>query len=175
MPSGVPRLSSSTPILPDDTAYEVFGKLTVAAEQTLWQALPSLMAGTTVFSANNVAAGSYFGGRKPEDGRINWHTEAQTVYNLHRALAPPYPGAWTERYGHIFTIKKARLSRAWSPTQLAQLPLGLSVVDNAVLGVCADSAQGAGVLHIHELLCDGQPIAPHDFALFLQSNSLIDT
>jgi methionyl-tRNA formyltransferase len=36
---------TSVPILPDDTAGEVFEKVTVAAEQTLWRALPAMMAG----------------------------------------------------------------------------------------------------------------------------------
>ncbi len=36
---------TAVPILPDDTAHEVFGKLTVAAEQTLWNALPAILAG----------------------------------------------------------------------------------------------------------------------------------
>ena len=52
------------PILPDDTAFEVFGKLTVASEQTLWQAVPSLVAGTAPRLANDLSKGSYFGGRK---------------------------------------------------------------------------------------------------------------
>ena len=50
----------AVPILPDDTAYEVFGKLTVAAEQALWQTLPAMMAGNAARTPNNLASGSYF-------------------------------------------------------------------------------------------------------------------
>lgn len=100
---------TSVPILPDDTAFEVFGKLTVAAEQTLWKALPAMIAGTAPHLENKLADGSYFGGRKPEDGRIDWRKSAQEVYNLHRAVAPPYPGAFTELKGQRIIIQKARL------------------------------------------------------------------
>lgn len=65
------------PILPDDTAHEVFEKATVAAEQTLWRALPAMIAGCIPRHPNRLEDGSYFGGRKPEDGRIDWSGPAQ--------------------------------------------------------------------------------------------------
>ena len=76
---------TAVPILPDDTAYEVFGKLTVAAEQTLWYALPALLNGTAKARNNDLSQGSYFGGRTPEDGRINWALPAHHVHQTHSA------------------------------------------------------------------------------------------
>ena len=143
---------TSVPILPDDTAYEVFGKLTVAAEQTLWRVLPAMLKGEAPKLPNDVGKGSYFGGRKPEDGRIDWSQPAQAVYNLHRAVAPPYPGAWTTIGGRTFVIGKARLSSQ----PLPDLPPGLAVVDNQMFGVCGDGR----ALLIHELLADGKTISP---------------
>ena len=143
---------TSVPILPDDTAYEVFGKLTVAAEQTLWRVLPAMLKGEAPKLPNDVGKGSYFGGRKPEDGRIDWSQPAQAVYNLHRAVAPPYPGAWTTIGGRTFVIGKARLSSQ----PLPDLPPGLAVVDNQMFGVCSDGR----ALLIHELLADGKTISP---------------
>lgn len=129
---------TAVPILPDDTAFEVFGKLTVAAEQTLWSALPAMIAGKAPRIPNDLSKGSYFGGRKPEDGRIDWTKSAQEVYNLHRAVAPPYPGAFTEIDGKHFVIEKARLINHSITKIPANLPQGLSVVDNVVFGVCGD-------------------------------------
>ncbi|MFM9436039.1 methionyl-tRNA formyltransferase [Janthinobacterium sp. CG_23.3] len=125
---------TAVPILPDDTAFEVFGKVTVAAEQTLWTALPALLAGTAPRLPNDLRLGGYFGGRTPADGRIDWRQPAQAVYNLHRAVAPPYPGAFTELDGVIYTIQQARLS----PLSSGSLQQGLAVVDNRVFGVCGD-------------------------------------
>ena len=149
---------TAVPILPDDTAFEVFGKVTVAAEQTLWNALPAMLTGEHPRLPNELSKGSYFGGRKPEDGRIDWAQPAQAIYNLHRAVAPPYPGAWTEIQGKTFVIGKARLA-----SFKTDLPPGLAVVDNCILGVGGDGR----ALHIHELLVQGKPVAPAELQQIL--------
>jgi methionyl-tRNA formyltransferase len=143
---------TAVPILPDDSAFEVFGKVTVAAEQTLWRVLPSLLAGSAPRSVNDLKQGGYFGGRKPEDGRIDWSQPAQQVYNLHRAVAPPYPGAFTDVRGRRYVIERARLHRQSLPS----LPPGLAVVDNGIFGVCGDGR----ALAISSLLADGAPVTP---------------
>ena len=99
---------TSVPILGDDTAHEVFQKVVVAAEMTLVRALPQLIAGTAPSVPLDLKAGSYFSGRKPEDGRIDWTKSARDVYNLIRAVAPPYPGAFTEIGGEHVIIARAR-------------------------------------------------------------------
>jgi methionyl-tRNA formyltransferase len=144
------------PILPDDTAHEVFGKLTVAAEQTLWQALPLMLAGQTPKLPNDLSQGSYFGGRKPEDGHIDWSKPAQDIYNLHRAVAPPYPGAWTVIGGKTYIIGKARLLNESASKSLPDLHAGLAVVDNCIFGVCGDGR----AIRIDALTCDGAAVSP---------------
>jgi methionyl-tRNA formyltransferase len=84
------------PILPDDTAFDVFNKVTLAAEIALDNVLPDLLAGRAKAKPQDLAAGSYFGGRKAEDGRIDWNQPAAAVHNLIRAVAPPYPGAFSD-------------------------------------------------------------------------------
>lgn len=86
----------AVPILPDDTARVVFDKVCTAAEMALYQVMPALIAGTAPRLPNDLSRGSYFGGRKPEDGRIDATRPAGEIYNLIRAVAPPYPGAWLE-------------------------------------------------------------------------------
>ena len=155
------------PILPDDTAAQVFDKVTVAAEQTLWRALPALLAGEAAHLPNDLSQGSYYGGRKPEDGRIDWSQSAQQVYNLIRAVAPPYPGAFTDIGGERFVIARARLARPGAaPTHL---PAGIAVSDNAFIAVCGDGR----AIAIHELRHqrDGREtvITPAAFSEFVQS------
>ncbi len=86
----------AVPILPDDTAKEVFDKVTLAAEICLHRVLPDLLAGTAAHQPMNLSQGSYFGGRKPEDGRIDWLQPASAIHNQVRAVAPPYPGAFCD-------------------------------------------------------------------------------
>jgi methionyl-tRNA formyltransferase len=170
------------PILPDDTAAMVFDKTVVAAEQTLWRVLPALLAGEAPRLPNDLAAGSYYGGRKPEDGRIDWSQPAQRVYNLIRAVAPPYPGAFTDVGADRFIVARARLAPASGVAserlgELRRLPPGLSLADNALFGVCGDG----GVIAIHELRhrplnADAQPegeeraIDPAEFGRIIQSS-----
>jgi methionyl-tRNA formyltransferase len=143
---------TAVPILPDDTAFEVFGKVTVAAEQTLWRVLPALLRGSAPRLPNDLARGSYFGARGPEDGRIDWSRPAQQVYNLHRAVAPPYPGAFTELSGQRYVLGQARLHHP----PLPPLAPGLAVVDGCILGVCGDGR----ALAVKTLLADGVPVSP---------------
>ena len=142
------------PILPDDTAFEVFNKVTVAAEQALWRVLPSLLAGTAARLHNDLSKGGYFGGRKPEDGRIDWNLPAQQVYNLHRAVAPPYPGAFTDVDGVRYILQRARMYDKNDNVAFASLPPGLAVVDNCIFGVCGDGR----MLAISALTADGEAI-----------------
>lgn len=136
-------------ILPDDSAFDVFNKVAAAAEVALDRALPRLLDGSVVLQTQNLAAGSYFGGRKPEDGIIDWSDTAQNIHNLVRAVAPPYPGATTTIDGA--TVKVTR-------TQLAPLhfkhhnPATLNVSSERVIALCGDGR----MLRIIECEIDGQ-------------------
>jgi methionyl-tRNA formyltransferase len=87
----------AVPIGPDESAVEVFHKMTDAAEAVLKRSIPSLVAGKPQFRPNDLAKGSYYGRRRPEDGRIDWTKSAREIHNLVRAVAPPYPGAFCDR------------------------------------------------------------------------------
>ncbi|WP_186096226.1 formyltransferase [Burkholderia gladioli] len=166
---------TAVPILPDDTAAQVFDKVTVAAEQTLWRVLPALLAGEAPHLPNDLSQGSYFGGRKPEDGRLDWLKPAAEVYNLIRAVAPPYPGAFTELHGRRFVVARARLATPGSPAAQAarDLPPGLHVSDNVLFGVCGDS-RAVSILELREQH-PGRPdhetvLSPAQFAQFIDSS-----
>ncbi|WP_250538187.1 MULTISPECIES: formyltransferase [unclassified Caballeronia] len=183
--AGAILAQTPVPILPDDTAALVFDKTVVAAEQTLWRVLPALLAGEAAHLPNDLAAGSYYGGRKPEDGRIDWSLPAQRVYNLIRAVAPPYPGAFTDIGADRFIVARARLvpetgAPGFSSERLGELrglPPGLRVADNALFGVCGDGR----VIAIHELrhrtldadsqpVDEERPVDPAEFGRIIQSS-----
>lgn len=81
-------------ILLNDTALDVSLKVAAAAERLLDQHLPDLIRGRAPRIALDIAHGSYFGRRRPEDGRISWERPALEIHNLIRAVAPPFPGAF---------------------------------------------------------------------------------
>ena len=142
----------AVPILPDDTAKDVFDKVTVAAEICLDDVLPALLAGTAPRRSNDIARGSYFGGRKPEDGRIDWSQSAPAVHNLVRAVAPPYPGAFTTIAGHPARVLRTRILAAGG----IPAPPALTVEGGALLARCGSG----GVLRIDALEIDGRVHPP---------------
>jgi len=143
---------TAVPILPDDTAREVFDKVTVAAELTLHRALPALLAGTAPRIAQDLTQGSYFSGRRPEDGHIDWNWPASRIHNLIRAVAPPYPGAFTTVAGQPARILRTRVIEAATPALSASLDL----VGGRLIARCA----GGGMLRILALEIAGAPVAP---------------
>jgi len=92
----------------DDTAKDVFGKVADAAVTVIARAWPLLRAGSNERIPMDLSAGSYFGGRKPADGLIDWTRPAVQIYNLIRGVTHPYPGAFTHLDGQKVVIWQAR-------------------------------------------------------------------
>jgi len=97
------------PIADDDTALTLYRKQAAAAEVLLRDIVPRLDAGTAPRLPNDVAAGSYFGGRTPADGAIDWSADARTIFNLVRAVTHPYPGAFAAWRGRPLFVWQARV------------------------------------------------------------------
>lgn len=146
----------SVPILPDDTAFEVFQKVTVAAEIALDSALPNLIQGTATHTPLDLSQGSYFGGRKPEDGRIDWSQSSDRIHNLIRAVAPPYPGAFCDADGKRLRFLRSRIEKSLH-AQSSKPALYLSGA--RLLADCVDGR----VLEILGLEFDGKPVGPDIF------------
>ena len=152
---------SSVPILGGDTAFEVFQKVVVAAEITLVRALPQLIAGTAPRVPLDLKSGSYFSGRKPEDGRIDWQQPAQQIYNLIRAVAPPYPGAFADFHGSRVIVNKARIVEGGATAP----PGSIAYMGNALGFVCGDGK----LLEPFSLAVNGQTLDRPASQLWLAS------
>jgi methionyl-tRNA formyltransferase len=139
---------AAVPIFPDDTAGEVFGKVTLAAEAILHDALPALITGTAPRRPQDPRLGSYFGGRRPEDGVIDWSKSAADIHNLVRAVAPPYPGARTTLDGKPARILRTRVLEATSAATNAP---SLRVEQGRIVASCG----GGGKLAILALEAEG--------------------
>ena len=79
----------------EDTALNLHGKLAVAAGELLNDLLPEIRQNRAGRAPQDPAQASYFGGRRPEDGVIDWTADADDVRNLVRAVTRPYPGAFS--------------------------------------------------------------------------------
>ncbi|HEX4928049.1 MAG TPA: formyltransferase [Burkholderiales bacterium] len=121
----------TVPIGPDDTAAEVFARVTDAAEAVLKRSLKGVVDGSAPLRANDLSHGSYFGGRRPEDGRIDWRKSAREIHNLVRAVAPPYPGAFCDR----LWVFRTRIENREAP---AGCPLGPFQEKGEWFALCGD-------------------------------------
>ncbi len=144
----------AVPILPDDTALQVFQKVVVAAEMALNGVLPALLAGCAPRVKQDLGQGAYFGGRKAEDGVIDWTRTAQEIHDLVRAVAPPYPGAMTRLLNKPMRI----LQTLKTPCAAAGKP-AFYVQEGRAYAVC-----GQGILRIVHFELDGEKMSADQFA-----------
>jgi methionyl-tRNA formyltransferase len=94
----------AVPIGPRETALDIFRKVTAAARIVLARQIEPLKRGTAPRHRQVETEASYFGGRKPDDGRIDWTQSAAAIFNLIRAVTHPYPGAFTQAEGRRLFI-----------------------------------------------------------------------
>jgi methionyl-tRNA formyltransferase len=82
-----------------DTAEQAFRKVLPCARALLARQIEALLAGTAKETPQDESQATYFGGRKPEDGRIDWNRGSKQIFDLIRAVTDPYPGAFTDAGG----------------------------------------------------------------------------
>ena len=129
---------------PRDTAEQAFRKVLPCARRVLARQIDALLAGSAKETAQDESQVTYFGGRKPDDGRINWTQTSTQIFNLIRAVTDPYPGAFADVGG-------ARLMVWWAETD-----------SPATRALYAESNQPGGILSLDPLV-----IAAADGALEL--------
>jgi methionyl-tRNA formyltransferase len=95
---------AAVPILRNDTAFDVFQKLKCVSETLLMEVVPEMLAGRVIEMPLELDKGSYFSGRRAQDGRIDWSLSATDIHNLIRAVAPPYPGAFFDIGSHHIAV-----------------------------------------------------------------------
>jgi methionyl-tRNA formyltransferase len=123
----------SVPIGPDETAVEVFKKMVHAAETVLHRSMKNLLSGKPKLTPQDLSAGSYYGRRTPEDGRIDWSKPAAEIHNLVRAVAPPFPGAFSD-----FQNKRLKINRTKIENRKHNRPLGPFQENGGWFAACGD-------------------------------------
>lgn len=88
----------------DDTALTLSRKLAAAGYALLREQVPALAAGTEIRTPQDHTSSSYFGGRRPTDGEIDWRQSAEQIRNLVRAVTDPWPGAFASLRGEKLVV-----------------------------------------------------------------------
>jgi len=94
---------------PRDTAEQAFRKVLPCARAVLARQIDALLSGTARATPQDESQATYFGGRTPEDGRIDFAKTSAEIFNLIRAVTDPYPGAFVD-----VTPANARLMIWWA-------------------------------------------------------------
>ena len=147
------------PIGPRDTAEQAFRKVLPCARAVLARQMDSLLAGTARETPQDESQATYFGGRKPEDGRIIWTQSSRQIFNLIRAVTDPYPGAFTEADGSRLMVwwaepdspaTQGRTGRAGEVLSVA--PLLIATGDGALELTRTDWRGGPAALKVGQIL-----------------------
>jgi methionyl-tRNA formyltransferase len=133
------------PIAWDETALSLTLRAAAAGRELIRSVVPGLVDGTAErISQRSLGPSTYFGGRKPEDGRLDLDGPARDGFNLIRAVADPWPNAFVAAPGGAVQVSWALPSAARCPPgQFRETPEGV------LLGF-AD-----GALRLHALRKDG--------------------
>lgn len=130
----------------NDTALMLNKKMVATTAEMLDECLPQIKAGTAPRIPQDESKASYFGGRTPADGVIDWNLSSKTIHNLVRAVSHPYPGA--------FTYKGQRKILIWSTTPVkavkTEQPAGAVISKEPLQIAC-----GEGVLQIDYAQAEG--------------------
>ncbi len=124
------------PIGPNDTARDVHENAAKAAAKLLRAALPKLKKGLLKGVKQDEKKATYFGGRKPADGLIDWSRSASEIRNLVRGVTRPYPGAFSylgEKKYLFWEVAEAKnAQKAFPGTVLSVNPLTIACGKGAI-------------------------------------------
>jgi methionyl-tRNA formyltransferase len=142
---------------PNDDALAVSMAVAAAAARVLTSALPAMTNGPPPGRPMDLAAGSYFGGRRPEDGRIQPDWPGLRVHAMIRAVAPPFPGAFLELAGQRLVMVSSRLTG--EPARHPAAAPCLYATDGELFMECRDGVR----LSLGGVLIDGTALNGHGF------------
>jgi methionyl-tRNA formyltransferase len=138
----------SIPIGPDDTATSIYDRLDKIQERELGAAVVRAVAKDHGVPQDRNQA-TYGCARVPNDGEIDWWRPTRTIDRLIRALAPPFPGAFTHLESQQLVITRA--------APLSDAPVYTGRVPGRVVRISqtegwVDVLSGDGILRIFDVI-----------------------
>lgn len=98
------------PITAEDDIISLMIKSKYAGEVLLDRLWRDIVTGKAPRMKQDESQADYFGPLRKKDRKIDWNRSASEIHNLIRALAFPFPGAFTFWKGEKFIIRKAKYS-----------------------------------------------------------------
>ncbi len=146
------------PIAWDGTALSLTMKAAQAGRALVRSAIPKLVDDRAPRIVQKMlGASTYFGGRKPEDSRLDFSMSVREAFNQIRAVADPWPNAFLQRGERVLKV-------AWALPSDSDCPGGCfrETTEGVLLGFTD------GALRIHALRWNGvRSERPSDHAAWL--------
>ena len=152
-----------------DTARSLHEKAATTTSAMLDEILPLIVEGTAPRHPQDHSKATYYGGRGPEDGEIDWSGSAMEVRGLVRAVTRPFPGAFShvgDRKSFFWMVTEVEDQGKGSRpgTVLSVDPMVIACGKGAVAvdfgqtkgGVYMSGSQLSAELHLVEGMCFGE-------------------
>lgn len=148
------------PILKNENSSDVDKKMIKAASELFLKLFDDIKTDSLKFTKQNEADATYSCRRVPEDGRINWQDSSHNIYNLIRAVAYPYPGAFCFYNDQKYIINKAGIGELDSRKFTGRIPGRVIRIDKEGIEILC----GSGSIKIFEwkILADGTVSNPNE-------------
>ena len=137
-----------TPILPTDDSQILHDRLAQLGADLLAETIPAYTSGKISPQPQPVEGTSYAAKIKKEDGRIDWNSPAQKIWNRLRAFTP-WPGAHT----FIAAEPKPQLLKIWKAELVGKNGQSGIILSADKTGIVVGCGQGA--MRILELQREG--------------------
>lgn len=105
--SGKIIMQKRIPVLPEDYALDVYEKTTKCTIEICLEFFENYKSNYIKLTDQDESKATYCCKRTPEDGKIDWKKNSSEIYNLIRALAYPFTGAFCNLGDSCFHIRKA--------------------------------------------------------------------
>lgn len=126
----------------DEDVGNALDKLMPLYDTLTRHVIQSFIRGEVPREAQNNSCATIFEARKPIDGKIDWNISAERIRDLVRAVAKPYPGAYTTFDGKRVYIWKAILENT-DLTASHKPGTIVNITDSTLLVTC-----GEGMLRV---------------------------
>jgi methionyl-tRNA formyltransferase len=136
-----------------DDAASVREKLMRAGQSLLETWWPRIEAGTAPRQAQNESRARYYRLRSAADGLVDWRQPSAAIYNLVRALVPPWPGAFTIFDGMTLVLRRVEVIE---PSGARHAPGTVTSSDGTSIRV----ATGSGEVALTSVEIDGREVTP---------------
>ncbi len=152
MDTGDMLLKLETPIGPEETAGQLFGRLSQLGAEAMSQTIPLLAAGKAVRTPQDESQATYAPMLQKSMSELDMTKDAQTLYNAIRGLHP-WPGAYVNFAGKRLKVHVARVVQGQGqPGSVLDMQAGILACGSGALQLLEVQPEGKAKMAMEQFL-----------------------